>query len=65
MKTWTVKFRSFKRFMQYCRDRTKKQLDYRMYGIGSKVEIENFDKIEFEFNPGKHRRKSHGKTKRK
>ena len=64
MKT-TVRFRSFKRFIQYCREMTNKQLDYRMYGIGSKEEIEKLGTLKLEYNPGKYREKSHGKSKRK
>ena len=59
-----VYFRSFKKFIAFCKEITAKQLDYRMYGIGDKEEIEKLDKIKLEFNPGKHRRK-YGKSKRK
>ncbi len=60
----TVYFRSFKKFITFCKEITAKQLDYRMYGIGDKKEIEKLDKVKLEFNPGKHRRK-HGKSKSK
>ena len=63
MKT-LIQFKSFKKFMQYCREITNKQLDYRMYGIGSKEEIEKLDDIELEYNPGKYKEESNGKTKR-
>ena len=57
-------FRSFKKFVELCKEITNKQLNYRMYGIGDKEEIDKISNTKLEYNPGKHRRK-HGKSKSK
>ena len=58
-------FRSFKKFVELCKEITNKQLNYRMYGIGDKEEIDNISNTKLEYNPGKYREKSHGKSKSK